>query len=369
MWDSIQTAASLFSNREENPNVVKALIFVSDGRDTSSEKTRADAGVTATVEEVQLYALGVGDVFESTTLAEIVGSTGGEYYPVKELDALQGQLQVVVSDLRGQYRVSYITLRRTGIYQTQVQVGIPGADGTFETPPRDVASFYAPDIEGRIGIDPPAVDSEQRTAQLFIRALHVPRNVDRIRFRLDTQKAAVLTIVPAFDGGLLEGWQFSGPDQQGYLEASNIGVPLEFGNSGLLFHLSLSDVTEKVLEIPITFDNTIYTGGKSFRHPATICIGECVPPQGRIAFRTDRGGDPEIYVMKFDGSEQVRLTDDNDDEFLPAWSPDGLRIVFDSDRIVRRHIFVMNDDGTEIEPLSPNPPMDRDGRREGSGRG
>ena len=75
-----------------------------------------------------------------------------------------------------------------------------------------------------------------------------------------------VAVVPAADGGLLEGWVLTGPDEAGYYDA--IGAqPIEFGNSGLLFHVTVSDFTEKRLEIPLAFDDSFYTGGKGFTYP------------------------------------------------------------------------------------------------------
>lgn len=41
---------------------------------------------------------------------------------------------------------------------------------------------------------------------------------------------------------------------------------------------------------------------------------------GKIAFRSDRDGNHEVYVMNTDGSGVTRLTDDTADDGDPAWS-------------------------------------------------
>ena len=86
LWDSIAEGVSLFSSSPENPNLVKTLVFMSDGRDNSSDITREESGKIAVDNGVQLYAVGVGAVFEETQLADMVRSSGGAYYSAPNLE-------------------------------------------------------------------------------------------------------------------------------------------------------------------------------------------------------------------------------------------------------------------------------------------
>ena len=76
---------------------------------------------------------------------------------------------------------------------------------------------------------------------------------------------------------------------------------------------------------------------------------------GKLAFTSDRDGNDEIYVMKADGTNQARLTDDPAEDLMPAWSPGGSRIAFYSDRNGNSEIYVMNADGTGQTRLTDNP--------------
>ena len=352
VWDSVVAGTDLFSTFAQNPRAIRALVFLSDGRDTSSVNTRDDMQLHAQARNVQLYALGVGEVFQEEDLRELAGLTGGGYYPVHDVSVLQRQLQLLVSDLRGQYQVSYITLRRSGEYRTQVAVELVGVMGSMQTATFNAATFFGPDNQGAIQFDPPSIDRNEGKATIFVRALHMPRNIDRVRFKVDTFKPVQVDLVAGQDGGLLDGWNLSGPDTEGFYEVSS-PVPVEFGNFGLLFRLTISDVTEENLEIPVEFDNTIYTAGKSLERTALIAIG-----QTRIAFTNDRDGNWDIYVMNSDGSGETRLTERSGYDWGPVWSPDGQLIAFASERNGDWNIFVMNADGSGVTQLTNHPGYD-----------
>ena len=74
--------------------------------------------------------------------------------------------------------------------------------------------------------------------------------------------------------------------------------------------------------------------------------GGIIPGNGtRIAFASNRDGNYEIYIMNADGTEQKRLTDNQAKDSCPAFSPDGRLIAFHSDRNKTFEIYVMNTDG------------------------
>jgi Tol biopolymer transport system component len=65
-------------------------------------------------------------------------------------------------------------------------------------------------------------------------------------------------------------------------------------------------------------------------------------PDGRkIAFTSDRTGNFDIWVMDSDGGNQSQLTTHSADDGFPAWSPDGRKIAFESDRTGNFDICVL----------------------------
>jgi Tol biopolymer transport system component len=59
--------------------------------------------------------------------------------------------------------------------------------------------------------------------------------------------------------------------------------------------------------------------------------------------------------MNADGTRQRRLTRNESFDGDPAWSPDGQRIAFISDRDGNDEIYVMNADGSGQQRLTRTP--------------
>jgi Tol biopolymer transport system component len=82
------------------------------------------------------------------------------------------------------------------------------------------------------------------------------------------------------------------------------------------------------------------------------------PDGSKIAFESDKDGNLEIYVMNSDGTGQKRLTTNSANDVEPAWSPDGSKIAFRSDRDGNFEIYKMNSDGTGQKRLTTNSAYD-----------
>jgi TolB protein len=72
------------------------------------------------------------------------------------------------------------------------------------------------------------------------------------------------------------------------------------------------------------------------------------PDGKKIAYVSERDGNPEIYVMNADGSDSARLTRSPGIDSSPAWSPGGTQLALISDRDGAPEVYVMNLDGSEV---------------------
>jgi hypothetical protein len=77
------------------------------------------------------------------------------------------------------------------------------------------------------------------------------------------------------------------------------------------------------------------------------------PDGSMIAFVSDRGGKPNIWVIDNDGGNLVNLTQHDAKDHSPAWSPDGERIAFASVRdSLYWELYVMRPDGSDVRRLT-----------------
>lgn len=91
------------------------------------------------------------------------------------------------------------------------------------------------------------------------------------------------------------------------------------------------------------------------------------PDCARIAFSSTRHAGPngdarndlDLYVINADGTGLQRLTTTPGFDITPAWSPDGRRIAFSSERDGNSEVYVMDADGSNATNLTRNPANDQ----------
>jgi Tol biopolymer transport system component len=81
------------------------------------------------------------------------------------------------------------------------------------------------------------------------------------------------------------------------------------------------------------------------------------PDGARIVFGSNQSGSMQIWSMNADGSDRRRITDKPGWNGLPAWSPDGGKIAFvgevmDDEGIRNLEVFSINPDGSGLKQLT-----------------
>jgi Tol biopolymer transport system component len=95
------------------------------------------------------------------------------------------------------------------------------------------------------------------------------------------------------------------------------------------------------------------------------------PDGQRVVFQSNRDGPYHIYLMNADGSNVQQLSSGDQDDRHPAWSPDGKRIAVDSGDALHREIWVIDlasrarTQVTRLGAIASFPSWSPDGRRLG----
>ena len=102
----------------------RAIILLTDGRDTTSRVPRSTAVEHAIATETVIYAIGIGDKkyegVNKSVLREVAERTGGRaFFPKKEED-LRAAFAEIEAELRSQYLVAYSPTHknRDGAFRT-----------------------------------------------------------------------------------------------------------------------------------------------------------------------------------------------------------------------------------------------------------
>ena len=170
-------------------------------------------------------------------------------------------------------------------------------------------------------------------------------------------------------GGSMEIWRVGIDEATGLVAGQPEQITQESG--GLRGHIVVADNGARLLYIdqrltPIVervgFDAA---AGRIVGEPMPILYASLAPtsidvsPDGQSLAFYSAGAQQDVYVSRADGSNQRRLTNDPARDRGPAWSPDGKRIAFFSDRSGSYEIWTINTDGTALTLLTNSPGANR----------
>jgi hypothetical protein len=284
-WDALQSAVDLFDTDTSSTHQ-RMVLFFTDGKETSSEVSPSTVVADANSRNVSVFIIAIGDVTNQGTLASVASQTDGELYLANDIAAFTERLDQIKRDLGGQYRVSYVTLKTTGTHLVKVQFDYQIYHGSIEQS-LDLGSIFGDDRLGVLTFDVPVL--ENGALNVLVRAQHTPRNIDRFRFRLDTDKPVSVGLPSVADGGLLDGWQVADAGA-GWFDISS-DSPLPFGAAGPLWKINIDDLIESEIYIHFELDTTIYSGGKTFDCPQYVVVGD--PDFAKYDFET--GDIPPVF--------------------------------------------------------------------------
>ena len=104
---------------------------------------------------------------------------------------------------------------------------------------------------------------------------------------------------------------------------------------------------------PGAFSGDLHQPVRILEQPEVECAYPHWSSDGRrILFQSDVSGRWQLFVMDEDGSNIVPLTTDSSNNNFPDWSPDNTKIAFVSDRTGNEEVFVMDTHGKNVKQLT-----------------
>jgi hypothetical protein len=320
LYDALIEACERLANQDLNvlpfdDADLRAVVFVSDGRDTSSFATLDDVISTAEDLRVRLYPIGFGNNVNAAPLIQMASATGGHYYPAPNSAALRSILEneagagpgapgELIRDLERQVVLTYITLFQEGGNTYLITADLDGNRGSFQ---RDAVVAINGDVRaGQITLASGGINAGQAT--VFIRTEYTPRAVTQLRFRILTNQTFSVELDP---DGPISDWVLINEGGGVFLAITNEANPLQYGMFGNLLRVNFTGLTGAPFNMGFRVDNRVYLDpptARFFQYPFGITVGpepsvasefpllleDEFDPDSPFAFDRDEDGVPDF---------------------------------------------------------------------------
>ncbi|MFT4542705.1 MAG: hypothetical protein ACI841_001275 [Planctomycetota bacterium] len=284
-WDAVRGGVQMLANGGGDLNTLRVLVFLSDGFDNSSIARPDDVVDLATDADVRVYNIGFGNLDPTGEghMRRIASHTGGRFMDAT-IESLSTTFDGIFAELENNYQFSYVTGRHSGGPDTSglpfnfelqlmldggpVGEGLEPVGSRLLEPIRDV--IYPDQLEGitRRGLIEVGAQTESPTGtvRFILRANHMPRDIEKIGIRFETNSEEVESNdvnLKKISSGLLSSWNSVGGDADFGFHTS--GDELSFGDFGSLFEITV-DIADATSDFALTmyFDNSIYENGTLF---------------------------------------------------------------------------------------------------------
>ncbi len=271
---------------------VRALVFVTDGRDTSSVATKEQMLTLAKDNRVRLYPIGFGNRVDSDMLRDIAKETGGHYYAAPSVTELTHLLDrqigappdapgLIAAELARQVVLSYVALFQAGTHTYLVSAVYKGERGSFQRE----GVFTDGDVRaGQLELRTAGIQ-EDGTAEVILRSEYIPRNISQLRVRLFTGPLGIPYTMEIVPDGLLSGWTLVPetesappiPTSQVFTVLTTENAPLRYGAFGNLLRIKFSGLQPTdAFALGLRVDNRVYVNPpvtKFFQYPEFLAIG------------------------------------------------------------------------------------------------
>ena len=282
---------------------VRAVVFISDGRDTSSINTLEETLEHATENRVRLYPIGFGQNVNAAPLVRMATESGGHYYPAPTVNDLVNLLEneldfgvtspgLVTKDLSRQIVLTYLSLFQEGQHTYVINAEYDGVEGFFE---KDAVIVYGGDVRGgQLALRTSGIEDDG-SVEVFVRAEYIPRNISQFRLRFITGAPFTLDIP---QGSLLEGWTILNEGGGIFTVLTTEDNPLPYGTFGNLLRLRFTGVVAP-FTLGFRSDNSIYVNPpltKFFQYPDAIDIIDTSSSEGVIPVLLGDGFNPDSAI-------------------------------------------------------------------------